>query len=357
MAWNETGWHSLSEWVHSFEKKSIYTVNPTITSTNENLMGDLTLQQKKWKEVKRRFYTFGKSVALISENLISKTAQHLAVKGGVEMQSQIIETVSEELGKFLVQYKGKYITKEQLESFYKEVFPELKVVIDGSKPEKDLFGITPKAVTLTPYRDGVYKGFIKIQLHSESLKSKLKRLFWSENEERFYVSPDFVDGFIHENVHIMQMYMKPVDKIYQNTLKNIAQIRHSGNVDSWFNGYGIDGAIAYNTIVYKEELPLLFDEERFIKRVKDAIDPYYATEDVKIAHLKQFIRCAEKEKQAYELGMLNRLRFTYPNLAENPFYDRLFRKIAVKTADGFKFESKIRALKKEYFRMVKKERM
>ena len=273
------------------------------------------------------------------------------------MQSQIIETVSEELGKFLAQYKGKYITKEQLESFYKEVFPELKVVIDGSKPEKTFFGTTPKAVTSTPYKDGVYKGFIEIQLHSESLKGKLKGLFGSENEEIFYVSPDFVDSFIHENVHVMQMYMKPVDKIYQNTLKNIAETRHPGNADSWYIGYGIDGAMAYSTIVYKEELPLLFDEKRFIERVKSAIDPYYATEDVKLAHLKQFIRYAEGEKQAYELGMLNKLRFKYPNLAKKPSYDRLFRKIAAKGADDFKFESKIRALKKEYFRMVKKERM
>lgn len=148
--------------------------------------------------------------------------------------------------------------------------------------------------------------------------------------------------------------MKPADKVYQNTLKRIAKTRHPDDADWWYQNYGMDGVFAYNMIVYKEESPF-FDEKRFIKRVKKAIDHYYAREDVKLAHLKQFIRYAEEEKQAYELGMLNKLRFEFPNLAQKPFYDKLFRKIAAKDADDFKFESKIEALKKEYFRMIKEE--
>ena len=300
---------------------------------------------------------FSESISLIAKSTIRQSAKHLAVHGGVKQQAKIIDTVSEELCQYLGKFKKQHITTEQLQEYYKKVFPELNVRINGAKLEKDFFlGVTPVASCKSAYTNGIYRGEMVLNVHSENIFDKIGRLLGKSNDNRFYVNSEFVDSFIHENTHIMQTYMKPTDKIYQNTLKRIAETRHPNNIDSWINGYKIDGGLTYSSIVYKEELPLLFKQKKFIQRVKRGISQYYNTEDVKLSHLKQFIRNAELEKQAYEMGELGKLRFKFPKLSKFSFFDKLFKKKANRMTNAFKFDEKINAMKEEYFRMIEAER-
>ena len=79
-------------------------------------------------------------------------------------------------------------------------------------------------------------------------------------------------------------------------------------------------------------------------------------EEMVAVQLKQLIREAQAEKQAYELGKLSQLRYKFPRLSQNKRIVAYFQKRAIKSADGFKWGDKIEMMKKEYFNLIQEIR-
>ena len=75
----------------------------------------------------------------------------------------------------------------------------------------------------------------------------------------------------------------------------------------------------------------MFNKNKFIKKLMQRIrTPYYMKdkEEMVAVQLKQLIREAQAEKQAYELGKLSQLRFKFPSLSQNKRIDAYFQKRA-----------------------------
>ena len=58
----------------------------------------------------------------LEEVVTSETSSHLGVKGGQTVKNKVIETISAEMFDFLVQRRGKHVSVEEIQNFYKKCF-------------------------------------------------------------------------------------------------------------------------------------------------------------------------------------------------------------------------------------------
>ena len=74
------------------------------------------------------------------------SGSHLGLKGGIKAQRDLITATGEELRMFLQGYKGKHISAEEIESFYRERFPQMDLKIKSERSGSFLDGIFGGAV-------------------------------------------------------------------------------------------------------------------------------------------------------------------------------------------------------------------
>lgn len=250
----------------------------------------------------------------IAQKLISQNSRRLLVKGGEQGRNALIEATGTELRELLSNYKGKHIGISELETFYKERFPHMNVSIKDASESGfggllNSSGIGILAETKINHTESAAE--ITLNLNSKSIMDKIKSLLHIKNNKKeFYVSNSFTDNLVHESTHAIQEYTKPTQLLYKNALgthtKGEADIRH----------LGIDGAFTYRNLVYKEELR--FNPNRFRRKLMHQLNaPYYSTKGLTKDQLKNLIREAQAEQQAYRIGERERLYFKYPRLSRN----------------------------------------
>ena len=85
--------------------------------------------------------------------------------------------------------------------------------------------------------------------------------------------------------------------------------------------------------------------------------PYYSDENLVKEHLKQFIRQAEAEQQAYKLGYQQKLKYMFPKLSKTGLGKNLVDKLSSRLANsGWKWAEKIDAMKEAYSKIAYTER-
>lgn len=290
---------------------------------------------------------------IITKKIIYSTPTRMALKGGVQANNEVIPTIATELREFLMQHKGTHIGKEELEEFYKKYFPQAKLnIIDGKSQQYRSSKV--KAECSVSYTDDM-KDIEEFQIfiQSKTFMDKIKFLFDIQNRKKpFYVDNDFIKFYIHEYVHFMQRYLKPIDKtthfsISSNTAFGSDNFIHIKN----------DINIADKGLVYRGEGNNFFPET-FRKNLMAQLNNHdYSTNILAKDELKFLIRHAQAEKQAFEIDMEEAAWAKHPKLMKNKYFKafiRAFNKNLLKK--HFRFEDKIRIMKEEYFRLISQER-
>lgn len=288
------------------------------------------------------------------ERIIYSTPTRMALKGGVTENNAVIKAVASDLREFLTPHRGNHIGQEELESFYRRHFPKAKLnIIDGRSTMSK--GTNTAAESSVGYTDDM-KGIREFQIfiHSKSPMDTLKWLFAVENNKKpFYVTDRFIKIYIHEFIHFMQRYLKPIDKSIQTSM-----VSHSFGRKDNFNKLQQDILEADRSLVYKSEIGENFSPENFRENIMELLNkPKYASYTLVKDELKFLIRHAQSEKQAHEIEMEEAAIQKQPKLIKNKQQrDIIIEQIKKKIDATFKFEDKIRIMKEEYFRLIQQER-
>lgn len=319
--------------------------------------GNIDTETEK-KANKKKKWLIGIGIALgcvaigVAGYLLFKKMPKNIVKPKISNTNPQIDSLISDMTDFLTANKGKHIGSDDIISIFKKHRPDMNLeIIDDvvEKPLGSLFsgGTASSGVKVAEDLSG-YTSY-NMTLRSKSFMDKLKSLLHIKNSKKtFYVTNSFADNLLHESTHVMQHATKPTQLAYQRTLQSSLPC-----TGGWISGFNVDNAFTYNDLVYKEEL--FFNKNNFIKKLMKRIrTPYYMKnkEEMVAVQLKQLIREAQAEKQAYELGKLNQLRYRFPRLSQNSRIDAFFQERAIKYADGFKWGDKIEMMKEEYFNLI-----
>ena len=292
------------------------------------------------------------NVNLITRKIIHSTPTRMALKGGVTTNNRVITGVARNLRKFLAEHKGSHLGQDELESFYRKYFPEANLKIIDMKLNKNEEYIAESTVSYTDDMKEIEE--FQIHLQSKSQLDKLKNLLSIPNKNKsFYVNKQFSETYIHEYVHFMQRYLKPIDKTLKNSL-----LSHCPEDSDMMKAVRSDLSDADQYLVYKSEEGKNFTPEDFrLKLMAFLNEPEYSTNMLVKDELKFLIRHSQAEKQAYEIEMEEASWISHPKLMKNKHY-RKFRKKILKNEleKTFCFEEKIRVMKEEYFKLIEHER-
>lgn len=288
--------------------------------------------------------------------LFKKTPKNI-VKLQISDTNPQINSLIDDMTDFLTVNKGKHIGSDDIVNIFKKHHPDINLnVIDDAVENSFGTMFSSGAIASSGVRTAEdlsrYTSY-NMTLRSKSFMDKLKSLLHIKNNNKeFYVTNSFAESLLHESTHVMQQVTKPTQLAYQRTLQSSLPSK-----GGWISGFNIDNAFTYQKLVYKEEL--FFNKNKFIKKLMQRIRaPYYMKdkEEMVAVQLKQLIREAQAEKQAYELGKLSQLRYKFPRLSQNKRMVAYFQKRAIKDADGFKWGDKIEMMKKEYFNLIQEIR-
>ncbi len=295
-----------------------------------------------------------KALLSIAKNVIYSSAGRMALKGGIQKNTEVIEQISTELREFLSANKGKHIDFEDIKTFSEQYFPKVKLNLINSKPYTGGVAACGENIDETSKQIESFKFYIKSQSPMDKIKSFLHI---KNNKKELYVNNSFATNFIHEYTHFMQKYLKPIA-----TAKERAYIKHHKD-KQWRIGYGIDEGVADRDFVYKSEIsyiPFLsgFNPDKFrTKLMKCLRTPYYSNEILVKDQLKNLIRHAESEKQAYEIDGRESLLFSYSKLKDNKYFQQFAKWLGKRsTAKEFYFDEKIAIMKDEFFKIIANER-
>ena len=137
----------------------------------------------------------------IFKNLITfASPHHLGLKGGVKAQHDFLLSAADELRMFLQGYKGQHISVDELQGFYAEHFPLMKLKILNKTPKGNAVGVAKANIA----EDSSKITDFQITITSKSLMDKIKMLLNIDNTKKdFYVNADFVEFMTHEGTHIL----------------------------------------------------------------------------------------------------------------------------------------------------------
>jgi hypothetical protein len=278
----------------------------------------------------------------------------MTLRGGVKENDSVIKAVATELRAFLTTHKGMHIGTEELEGFYKRHFPQanLNIINGQSTMSKGTKSIAESSVSYTDDMKDVAEFQIFIQ--SKSPMDIIKWLFQINNNKKpFYVTNRFIQVYIHEYIHFMQRYLKPIDKAVHRSIS-----AHSFGNDEHLSRLQNDILNADRNLVYVSERGKNFSPEVFRLKLMQLLNkPEYASDMLVKDELKFLIRHAQAEKQAYEIEMAEGAKLRHPKLMKNRYYRAFITSHNKKTLDSFfRFEDKIRIMKEEYFRIIQQER-
>lgn len=322
---------------------------------NDNQVQDESNNKKKCL-IKAGIVLGTVAVGVVCYLLLKKTPKNF-VKPQMSNTNPQINSLLGDMTNFLTANKGKHIGAENIVNIFKKHQPNINLNIKDKSVESPFgamfsSGAIASSGVKTAEDLSQYISY-DMTLRSKSFMDKLKSLLHIKNNNKeFYVTTSFADNLLHESTHVMQQVTKPTSLAYQRTLKSSLP-----NTGGWIGTFNIDNAFTYQDLVYKEEL--FFNKNKFIKKLMQRIRaPYYMKnkEEMVAVQLKQLIREAQAEKQAYELGKLNELRYKFSRLSQNSRVDNYFQKRAIRYADGFKWGDKIEMMKKEYFNLIQEIR-
>lgn len=295
------------------------------------------------------------SINLITKNLIHSTQTRMALKGGVTTNDEVISAVAKNLREFLAEHKREHLGETELIDFYKRYFPKANLRIINGKLNRAIKNNKAIATSSVTYTDDMkeIKEF-QIYLQSKSPVDKLKWLFGIKNNKKaFYINDLFSKIYIHEYIHFMQRYLKPIDKSIQNSILS----NHPKNLEITM-AIKNDIINADKNLVYTREKGKDFSAERFRQKLMNLLYcPEYSTDMLVKDELKFLIRHAQSEKQAYEIELEEGAWLSHPILMKNKYY----RKHRIKSQKNelerdFRFAEKIKIMKEEYFKLIQKER-
>ncbi len=272
---------------------------------------------------------------------------------------QKINTMLCEMREFLRANKGKHVANEEIINVFKKTFPNSNLKITNTRTQKaitDFNLFTPSASTSTKIAEDLSKiNTLEVTVNAKSPMDKIKKLLSIKNQKKdFYVTKKTTKSLLHELTHIAQLEQKPTPLAYQRSLKTAVP---QNDIDNWMFYCNFNSNWAYNNRVYKEEF--FFNENKFIKKLMNEFKaPYYMKDKDNIIAimLKNLIREAQAEKQAYDLSKYHQLLYKHPKLAKNPLINAYFEKIAQRDGKCFAFEQKINVMKEEYFNLIQKMR-
>ena len=183
---------------------------------------------------------------------------------------------------------------------------------------------------------------------------QIRWLFALPNKNKpFYVNNRFSRIYIHEYIHFMQRYLKPIDKTVHKSIQS-----HCPDNPEILKTIQNDIINADKNLVYTSEKGKNFTPENFRQELMDLLySPEYSSDLLVKDELKFLIRHTQSEKQAYEIEMEEAAWLSQPNLMKNKQYRKFRRQIARKALEkNFRFEDKLRIMKEEYFKLLKQER-
>ena len=289
------------------------------------------------------------------KNLINHAStSHLGIKGGTSAQHEFISATAQELRIFLEEYKGKHISVEEIQGFYRQHFPHMNLEIENKQTTRFMGLDGPEAVACTQSTEDLSQiEKFKITIHSKSILDKLKDLFHIENKNKdFYVSSEFVNTLVHEGTHVMQDYLKPSYLTFRKSLKKKC-VDERQCIDAI-----VDYKLAYNEV--DDYIPLIFIPRLWAKGLVKKLKKceYSNNPEIVPDALKMCIRGAQSEKEAYALGQREGIKFIFPRIARTSVGNKILDLYPKITASNpfFRYNDKIRALKREYFKMIEAER-
>ncbi len=340
-----------------FENKSSKSNIDEFTFSNANCNPEL-----EEKSNNKRKWLIGAGIILgtvaigVASYLFFKKAPKNILKPQISDTNPQINSLIHDMTDFLTVNKGKHIGSDDIVNIFKKHQPDINLNVIDDVVENSFGMFSSGAIASSGVKTAEdlsrYTSY-NMTMSSKSFMDKLKKLLHIKNNKKeFYVTNSFAENLLHESTHVMQQVTKPTQLAYQRTLQSSLP-----NTGGWIVGFNIDNAFTYQDLVYKEEL--FFNKNKFIKKLMKRIRaPYYMKnkEEMVAVQLKQLIREAQAEKQAYELGKLSQLRYKFPSLSQNKRIDAYFQKRAIKYADGFKWGDKIEMMKKEYFNLIQEIR-
>lgn len=340
-----------------FENKSSKSNIDEFTFSNANCNPEL-----EEKANNKRKWLIGAGIILgtvaigVASYLFFKKAPKNILKPHISDTNPQINSLIHDMTDFLTVNKGKHIGSDDIVNIFKKHQPDINLNVIDDVVENSFGMFSSGAIASSGVKTAEdlsrYTSY-NMTMSSKSFMDKLKKILHIKNNKKeFYVTNSFAENLLHESIHVMQQITKPTQLAYQRTLQSSLPSK-----GGWIRGFNIDNALTYQDLVYKEEL--FFNKNKFIKKLMQRIrTPYYMKdkEEMVAVQLKQLIREAQAEKQAYELGKLSQLRYKFPSLSQNKGIDAYFQKRAIKSADGFKWGDKIEMMKKEYFNLIQEIR-
>ena len=280
----------------------------------------------------------------ISKYITGHTRGHICVKGNRSVQNQVINTMAEELRKYLETKRGKKIYPTELAHFYSQTFPNLAVRIETGFDGKNAGVLTQNF----DKKDKVKSFIMGIMLKKPLIQ--LSKIFYVPQNSKLKINGSFVDTIIHESTHLFQIAIKPELQIHLAKIKKLVPKKKINSIE--------------------KQLKLLFIKHVYLDANDTYIRPLFSetikkelqnlskgNKNLHLAFLKSLIREAQMEKQAFELGTYEKEMFSSRIFKRFKWYQEMIRDAAKGDVESVAhFDDKIKTLKEDYFALAKQIR-
>lgn len=225
--------------------------------------------------------------------ITGQNSSHLSLVSDVKRRREFISAAAEELRMYLEPYKGKYISRGELQEYYKKNFPKLRIYLEA--PNDEGWNESRFNPSWSGFKDITIDissaGFLEQGMDIFGIKRKKQQ---SKNQD-YYVNRTFVENFVHENTHVMQQYLKPT-----------ILISHRGLTEN----AGSESSLFFTKMAAKDAYEHLYMPFLLISLLSTAVELCQVrkkcNKETVATVLKQCIRDMQEEKEAYKLGARER---------------------------------------------------